>query len=155
MPAPTPQQSDAGTVPALNVRWEHFPHVADMGVRGYGDSLEEAFAAAATAMTGVVTEPSGVAPLERVPLQCSAPDPEILLYDFLNAIVFEMAVGGRLFSRFRVHIDGCNLSADAWGEPVSRERHQPSVEIKGATFTQLSVRQAEDGRWIAQCVLDI
>jgi SHS2 domain-containing protein len=155
MHAPSHQQSAEGAVPILTDRWEHFPHVADMGVRGYGDNLEEAFASAATAMTAVIAAPSGVRPLERFQLRCSAPDREILLYDFLNAIVFEMAVGGRLFSRFRVRIDGGNLSADAWGEPISRERHQPTVEIKGATFTELSVRQAEDGRWIAQCVLDI
>lgn len=126
-----------------------------MGVRGFGDSLGEAFAAAATAMTAVITEPSGVAPLERVELECSAPNPEVLFYDFLNAIVFEMAVGGRLFSRFHVSIAGDSLHAEAWGEPVSRERHQPSVEVKGATFTQLCVRQADEGHWMAQCVIDI
>jgi SHS2 domain-containing protein len=29
------------------------------------------------------------------------------------------------------------------------------VEIKGATFTALLVRQQPDGRWVAQCVLDV
>lgn len=148
-------RSSEAAVPSLSDRWEHFPHAADMGVRGFGDSPGQAFAAAATAMTAVITEPSGVAPLECVELDCSAPNPEILLYDFLNAIVFEMAVGGRVFSRFQVSISGGRLHAVVWGEPVNRERHQPSVEVKGATFTQLCVRQADDGLWVAQCVIDI
>jgi SHS2 domain-containing protein len=29
------------------------------------------------------------------------------------------------------------------------------VEIKGATFTELSVRRREDGFWVAQCVVDV
>lgn len=154
MHAPGHDPAEAA-IPPLSDRWEHFPHEADMGVRGYGTSLGEAFSAAATAMTAVITEPSGVEPLDRIQLACSAPDPEILLYDFLNAIVLEMAVGGRLFSRFRVWIAGGSLRAEAWGESVSRERHQPTVEVKGATFTQLCVRQGDDGRWMAQCVIDI
>jgi SHS2 domain-containing protein len=79
----------------------------------------------------------------------------LLLYDFLNALVYEMAVEGRLFGRFRVEVEGENLNAEAWGEPVDRLRHQPTVEIKGATFTELAVRQTEQDLWAAQCVLDI
>ena len=37
-------------------RWEHYPHEADIGVRGYGASLGEAFEQAALAMTGAVVD---------------------------------------------------------------------------------------------------
>jgi len=143
------------SIPPLIERWEHFPHEADMGVRGFGRTLGEAFAAAATAMTAIITEPAQIEPRQRFRFACSGSDAELLLYDFLNALVYEMAVEGRLFGRFRVQVDGENLSAEAWGEPVDRQRHQPAVEIKGATFTQLAVRQTEQDLWIAQCVLDI
>ena len=136
-------------------RWEHFPHVADMGVRGFGDSPAEAFAAAAHAMTAVITEPDAVRPEIRVEIHAQAADPEILLYDFLNGLVYEMAVNGLLFSRFYVRIEEDRLQAEAWGEKTDGGRHQPCVEVKGATFTQLDVHQEDDGRWIAQCVLDI
>jgi len=151
----TPSEEALSMVPAPVGQWEHFPHRADMGVRGYGATLAEAFAAAAEGLTAVVVEPSEVRPLEKMKFACSAPDPEFLLYDFMNSIVYEMAVGGRLFSRFRVHIDGDDLQAEAWGERVDVGRHQPAVEIKGATFTQLAVGRSDDGRWFAQCVLDI
>jgi SHS2 domain-containing protein len=154
MPAPTPD-SAANGIPGLHARWEHFPHEADMGVRGRGDTLAEAFAATAEAMIAVVTDPAGVIPEARVEIDCSAPDQEVLLYDFLNAIIYEMAVSGLLLARFRVHIDGRQLRAEAWGERADRARHQPAVEIKGATFTELAVRRMGDGSWVAQCVLDI
>lgn len=37
-------------------RWEHFAHEADMGVRGLGASLGQAFEQGALAMTALVTE---------------------------------------------------------------------------------------------------
>ncbi|TVP84621.1 MAG: archease [Thioalkalivibrio sp.] len=150
-----PRESPETSIPTPIQRWEHYPHEADMGVRGYGATLGEAFAAAATAMTAIVTDPAEIEPVQHFTFDCPGPDPELLLYDFLNALVYEMAVEGRLFGRFRVGVDDGNLSAEAWGEPVDRLRHQPAVEIKGATFTQLAVWQTEEGQWVAQCVLDI
>lgn len=135
--------------------WELFPHVADMGVRGFGHSLEEAFGQAALALTAIVCEPSRVGNGQSVEIRCEAPDPELLLVDWLNALVYEMATRNLLFSRFDIRIDGTRLVAVAHGEPLDRERHQPAVEVKGATFTALSVRREPDGRWIAQCVVDV
>ncbi len=126
-----------------------------MGVRGYGQTLEEAFAATAEALTAVVVELSAVAPVESVELHCAPADPDLLLYDFLNAIIYEMVTSNRLFSRFRVRIDEQGLHARAWGEAVDVLRQQPAVEIKGATFTGLSVHRTPGGVWVAQCVLDI
>lgn len=135
--------------------WEHFSHAADMGVRGLGATLAEAFAAAAQAMTAIVTDPAGVRPRQRVEFRCEAADLELLFYDFLNALVYRMAVDGLLFGRFALRLEGTALAVEAWGEPVDVARHQPAVEVKGATFTELAVRRREDGQWLAQCVLDI
>ena len=52
-------------------------------------------------------------------------------------------------------IDAGELQAEIRGESVDRTRHTPAVEIKGATFTELAVRQQADGRWLAQCVVDV
>lgn len=126
-----------------------------MGVRGHGTTLEEAFASAAEGLTAVVVELSDVEPVEKVDFTGSASDPELLFYDFMNSIVYEMAVSARVFSRFRVRVEGDCLQVEAWGERVDVERHQPAVEIKGATFTELAVGRSDDGRWFAQCILDI
>jgi tRNA nucleotidyltransferase (CCA-adding enzyme) len=135
--------------------WEHFPHQADVGVRGFAATLEGAFEQAACAMTAVVTEPERVAPLTEVTIHCSAPDTELLLFDWLNALVYEMATRHMLFSQFEVAISDGELRATARGERVDIERHEPRVEIKGATFTELRVAQDADGRWRAQCILDV
>lgn len=135
--------------------WAHFEHGADIGVRGFGPTLATAFEQAACALTAVVTDLERVVAKELIQLACSAPDDELLLSDWLNALIYEMATRNMLFSRFEVNIEDHHLSAKAWGETVDVARHRPAVEIKGATYTALSVKQEEDGRWIAQCVVDV
>jgi tRNA nucleotidyltransferase (CCA-adding enzyme) len=136
-------------------RWEHFPHEADVGVRGFGPTCAAAFEQAALALTAAVADPADIEPREVVELACRAPDDELLLVDWLNAIVFEMATRRMLFSRFAVEIDAGRLHGRAWGEPIDVARHMPAVEVKGATYTSLRVAQDADGTWVAQCVVDV
>jgi tRNA nucleotidyltransferase (CCA-adding enzyme) len=136
-------------------RWEHFPHAADMGVRGYGATRDQAFEQAALALSAIVTDLDSVRPQQAVEIHCEAPDDELLFVDWLNAIVYEMATRRMLFGRFEVRIEGSRLSATAYGEPLDVARHEPSVEIKGATYTALRVRPEPDGRWVAQTVVDV
>lgn len=135
-------------------RWEHFAHEADMGVRGFGDTKAEAFEQAAAALTAIVTDPATVAPRHAVDIECEAPDDELLLADWLNSLIYEMATRKMLFSRFAVQLDGARLHAKAWGEPADVERHRPAVEVKGATYTALRVAPEGSG-WMAQTVVDV
>lgn len=135
--------------------WEHFDHGADIGVRGYGASLAEAFVQTALAMTAVTTDPATVNPTVAVHIACEAPDRELLLVDWLNALIYEMATRKMLFGRFAVCIAGNALQGKAWGETVDRTRHPVVVEVKGATYTALRVEQSPAGLWLAQCVIDV
>ena len=139
----------------LTGHWEHFSHEADMGVRGIGASLEQAFEQAALALTAVVADPASVIPTAMIQLTCEAPDVELLLVDWLNAWVYEMATRNMLFSRFQVTLADDALHGLGWGEALDRARHQPVVEIKGATYTELRVWQDEAATWHAQCVVDV
>lgn len=142
-------------MPGEGARWEHFSHGADIGIRGVGKTTAEAFEQAALALTAVVTDPVLVNSSVEVPVRCEATDPEALLVEWLNALIYEMAVRQMLFGRFTVRLQGNRLSGSAWGEPVDIARHQPAVEVKGATYTSLSVGQNTAGDWIAQCVVDV
>ena len=134
--------------------WEHFEHKADIGVRGIGNTTAEAFEQAALAMSSIITDLSLIEPSEGVDIVCDEVDQELLLADWLNALVFEMSTRMMIFSRFEVRIKDGHLEAKIWGEPIDQKRHQPAVEIKGATYTELAVHKT-DGQWIAQCVVDV
>jgi SHS2 domain-containing protein len=135
--------------------WEHFEHEADIGIRGIGSTLEQAFEQAAVAMTGVVTHLDLVSASTVVCIHCEAPDHELLFVSWINELIYEMSAHSLLFSRYEVVIENGELSGTAFGEVVDREKHQPAVEIKGATFTELRVFQQADESWVAQCIVDV
>jgi SHS2 domain-containing protein len=136
-------------------RWEHFGHGADIGIRGIGATMEQSFEQAALALTAVIADPAKVKPQREVAIDCAATEPEALLVEWLNALVYEMAVRRMIFGRFEVQVEGNRLRGSAWGEEVDIARHEPAVEVKGATYTSLSVGQRKDGAWVAQCVVDV
>ncbi|MGH8632012.1 MAG: archease [Burkholderiales bacterium] len=139
----------------MSARWQHFHHEADIGVRGIGATLAAAFEQAALALTAVITDPAAVRPAQRVDLACENAEPEFLFVDWLNTLVYEMAMRRMLFGRFEVRIDGARLDAAGWGEAVEVARHRPAVEVKGATLTELRVAREPSGEWLAQCVVDV
>jgi tRNA nucleotidyltransferase (CCA-adding enzyme) len=145
----------AATAPVENlIRWEHFPHDADIGVRGWGPTPAAAFEQGALALAAVVTS-AEVTPRIAVEVNCEAPDLELLFVEWLNAIIYEMAVRRMLFGRFDVRIEGSQLKGTLWGEPVDVSRHAPACEPKGATYTALRVAQNADGIWSAGCIVDV
>jgi len=135
--------------------WEHFPHQADIGIRGRGSTKEQAFEQAALALTAVIADLDKIEPKEKVKINCQAIDDELLLFDWLNSLLYEMDTRKMLFSQFEVHIDRDKLTAIAWGQKTNVSKHQPAVEVKAATYQDLRVRQDESGTWIAQCVVDV
>ena len=139
----------------MDGRWEHFAHGADIGVRGIGATKEAAFEQAALALTAVVTDLDAVRADTAVQIECEAPGDDHLFVDWLNALVYEMATRRMLFASFAVTIEGTHLRATARGETVDRVKHEPAVEIKGATYTSLRVERGGDGAWLAQCVVDV
>ena len=135
--------------------WEHFEHDADIGLRAQANSREGLFEAMGEALTALITDPHSIGVQTTIDVHCEAPDNATLLVDWLNALVFEMATRRMLFGSWQVTLQVCRLDARVGGEPVDRARHQPVVEVKGATYTALSVECDAAGRWHGQCVVDV
>lgn len=135
--------------------WEHVEHDADIGLRATAASREGLFETMAEALTALITDPEKVRTEQSVPIRCEAPDDALLLVDWLNALVYEMATRRMLFGDWQVTLDGQALDAIAIGEPIDRERHEPVVEVKGATYTALSVSEDRAGVWHGQCIVDV
>ena len=130
--------------------WEHFDHDADIGLRAKAASREEVFELAGEALTALITDPATVRAIDTTTVSCHAPDDAMLLVDWLNALVYEMATRRMLFCRWHVELDGHTLYARVEGETVDRRRHQPAVEVKGATYTSLSFEKDPEGNWLAK-----
>lgn len=134
--------------------YETFEHGADIGIRGFGRTMAEAFENTAIALYSVMVNIPAVEASEKRSVTVSAPDNELLLIEWLNALLSLSDIEHLVFSKFKVTMEGTSLAGTAWGEKLDQERHEPNVEIKGATYYMLKVTEA-DGRFVAQCVVDV
>ena len=134
--------------------YETFEHEADIGIRGYGETMEEAFANAAMALYSVMIDLPRVDQQIRKEVIVEAVDREMLLIEWLNGLLALSDIERLMFSRFQVGIEGDRLRGIAWGEPLDRVKHNPHVEVKGATYHMLSVKQL-NGMYCAECVVDV
>jgi tRNA nucleotidyltransferase (CCA-adding enzyme) len=136
-------------------RWEHFEHEADIGLRAVAPTREKLFELMGAALTAVITEPESVRSIETLTVSCEAPDDALLLVDWLNVLIYEMATRMMIFGEWQVDLRGYKLDARISGEGIDRLRHQPVVEAKGVTYTALAVKQDNEGNWHGQCVVDV
>ena len=135
-------------------QYETFEHEADIGIRGFGDTMEEAFANAAAALYSVMVDSETVRHTDFRGVNVSAGDAEELLVEWLNALVAVSDIERMVFSKFEVRIEGNRLAGTAWGERLDHARHHAHVEVKAATYHLLSVRREQE-RYVAQCVVDV
>jgi SHS2 domain-containing protein len=117
--------------------WEHFPHNADIGMRGFGATAAEAFEQGACALTTVVSH-AEVKRLVAIEVRCEAPDLELLFVEWLNAIIYEMAVRDMLFGRFAVE--------RALRERCGANRSTLSATLRPASRKGQRIRRSKSSR---------
>ena len=135
-------------------RYETFDHRADIGIRGYGKSVEEAFENGAKAMFSVMVDINDVKPVDKEDIDCEAPDLETLFVEWLNNLLSNAHLNGMLFCSFKVEINANKLRGSAWGERLEKHTDHLMTEVKAATYSMLKVVKEDDG-YIAQCIVDV
>jgi SHS2 domain-containing protein len=146
-----PKNQGAGI--ASGKRDAYFGHDADIGIIGRGASVEEAFETAAAAMFSIMTDLAGVRAARSVKIEFEEADTELALVTWLNALLGAARENGMVFATFHLERDGAVWRGSAAGENW-RDGLERGVEVKGATLTMLSVKQAQAG-WEARCVVDV
>ncbi len=141
--------------------FETFEHGADVGIKGYGKTLEEAFSNALKALATLLVEElpeEGIKKEKGFEIVFEAGELVELFVGFVNKALTLFYLEEVLFWEFEGAIEnlaeGLILRGRLWGEPFSVERFGYGVEVKGATFTLAEVKKTEEG-WIAQCVVDV
>lgn len=131
----------------------YFAHDADIGIIGRGATLEQAFEVAAQAVFGIMTRLENVQPETTITIEFEETDRELALVTWLNLLLGKARELGMIFGRFRLQRQGNQWRAEVSGEKW-REGLERGVEVKGATLTMLSVKQAET-MWEVRCIVDV
>lgn len=119
-------------------------HTADAFIEAYGTNLEEAFENAGAAMTDVMTELEKVEIKNEKAIVVEGKDEPALLYSWLEELLLEFELKGKLYSRFKISKiektnEGFKLHAKAWGEDYDPKKHLSKVGIKAATYHQMKI----------------
>lgn len=139
------------------MNYEHFEHQADIGIRGFGKTPEEAFANGAKAMFDIMCNLSKVKKIRKVDVECNSHELDELFVEFLNELISLSEIEEVMFCEFQLKItkgDRYYLKGTAFGDTTDVENHQLKTQAKAATFSNLKV--FNDGKkWTAQCIIDV
>ncbi len=139
--------------------FETFEHGADIGIRGYSSTVEGSFCQCLRAMSSQMIDgemPQGMRWDVRIEVELYAQDLTSLLLKWLNSLLAEGDIHGAVFWECHITIslqeEPLCLRGEVYGTSLGfLER---GVEVKGATYTEAGVF-LHQGRWVAQCVIDM
>lgn len=121
-------------------RFRLIEHTADTGLVADGQSLAEAYANAACGMFSIIADLRSVREAESRELEISEDDPEMLLFEWLNRLLYFFDVETLLLKRFEVgELSSTHLKATCYGEKYDSSRHRLKLGVKSATFHRLKV----------------
>lgn len=139
--------------------YEHFEHEADIGIRGKGKTIEEAFQEAAKALFNVEVDIKKIKAVKKIKIECEASNIEELFVEWLNSLLSQASLHEMVFSKFKVKIiknRNFEIKGFAMGEKLNAKKHNIKDEVKGATYSQLKVYQDKKTKlWISQCIVDV
>lgn len=133
--------------------YEELDHTADIRLRVRSPSPDSLFAETALAMMQIVYGESRPGQIERT-IELESGNIENLLLDFLSEVLFISEVDYIVFSSVTVHISGNSLRAQLAGEPFDPERHRGGTEIKGISYSGLSIVKEDEG-YVLDILFDV
>jgi len=141
--------------------FEFLDHTADVAIRLTSRDEEELFRDAASAVVAILLDLKASEPLvprSSIPLRLEAEDPESLLVDFLNELIFLFDTTGFVARDLKVtsvHLHSpAHFHGQLAGDTFDPAKHQAKTEIKAATFHGLELRKSR-GRLEAEVVFDL
>jgi SHS2 domain-containing protein len=140
-------------------KFEFLEHTADVYIRAYGKTMEEAYENAALAMFETMTDTDKVAQIHKESLEVDAEDQYGLLYNWLEALLVKFETEGMLFSRFQIirwkeTDEAFKIEANVWGERFDSKKHPQRVGVKAVTYHRMVIIREAD-RVILEFILDI
>jgi len=135
--------------------YETFEHIADIGIRGYGETLEESFCNCAKALFSVLFDNFNSFETEKeLYLDIESVSEEGLLVKWLNKIISVSDIENIVFSDCYIKIIDFRLHSVIKGSYLKKHEFIKGIEVKGATFCEAKVIK-NDKMFISQCVLDV
>lgn len=132
--------------------------ISDVAFEARGDTLEEMFVAASDAtMNAMVEDLATIADRERRSIHVEESATDMLLFEFLQELIFFKDAEQLLLRVANLRIvppnDTYRLTADLYGEKINPDRHELLADVKAVTLHRFQVGKTSQG-WEATVILD-
>ncbi len=133
--------------------------VADVAFESTGKTLKELLESCALAVTNtMIKNLETISDVVKKKFSVEAENPEMLLYKFLEEIIFYKDAEQLLFNKFELDLSPVGkiwkLKVIAHGEKINPQKHEQLVDVKAVTFHQFKVKEESD-KWFAHIILDV
>ncbi len=132
---------------------EDIPHTADVKFRVRADTPNALFSEIFGALMQVIYGKDRRGDLVKE-VHIESSDIESLLADFLSEVLFISEVEGLVFSHAEITIKGLKLTAALHGELFDRARHSEGTEVKGISYSDLSISRDTNG-YMLDIIFDV
>ena len=135
-------------------KFEYFDVTADIGIRAWGNTINELFENAAIAVTSLIIDPNNIEKKIQKDIQVHGNDLSSLLINWITELLILRDSEGILFSSFKVEIskDKKSLRVKALGNNVFSVKFE--MDIKAITYSLFELEKKNGGYYL-QFVLDI
>jgi SHS2 domain-containing protein len=121
-------------------RFKQIEHPSDVGIIAFGKNHQELFENAAFGMFSLMADLSRVDTKEKIVVKVSADDPETLLVNWLNELIYLEDAKKIVFSKFTItRLTRTELAATIAGDYIDLDRHAFQRPVKAVTFSQLQL----------------
>jgi SHS2 domain-containing protein len=139
----------------MTAGYEHFDVEADVGVRAWATTLDEAFAQTALGVFALIVPPEDVAPRETREVRAQGDGLESVLVNWINECLYVHEIEGFAVHRVTVTAQpGAFVHGVLHGEPLDLSRHRVGTVVKAATLHAVSVTGSGD-RYDTRLVVDV
>ncbi len=133
--------------------------IADVAFEAEGKTLEELFEGAALAVTNtMVKDVRRIEQKTSKSIEVGAENVEMLLFHFLQELIFYKDAELLLFSKFDLAIEqkdsSWRLRGKAYGEEISADKHQLLVDVKAVSLHNFKIEKKAQG-WRAAVIIDV
>ena len=135
--------------------YEVLDHTADLELRAWGESAEEALAEAARGLFAQLCDPASVKEQTAFAVEARGADPAERAVHFLQEALAAWHLHRLLLTRFEVApIEGDVVRGVGFGETYDPGRHEIFGELKAVTYHRASLTPGE-GVWWVNVVVDL
>jgi len=135
-------------------KYEQLDISGDVGLRIWGDNLEELFTHAAEGESELITDLSGIKETEEKDVVIGSERNEDLLVKWLNELIFLFDAYGFIGKSFDVSLKNDTLRANISGGIYNPAANESRLLVKAATYHGLSLKK-DNSHWEAVVIFDI